>query len=144
MKGNDIIDSRELTEHYEDLQSDFIDSYNEWAEENDFETIEDWEEAENDLYEHDTTGIFSADFEELEELRDFIEELEGYGDFAHGETIINDDYWEEYVKELLEDCGTIPSDLPWYVIIDWTATANNIEQDYIQASWGNITYYMRA
>lgn len=37
---------------------------------------------------------------------------------------------EDFVKELLESCGDIPSELPWYIIIDWSKTASHIMADY--------------
>lgn len=37
---------------------------------------------------------------------------------------------EDFVQQLLEDCGTIPADLPCYVYIDWTSTARDIMMDY--------------
>ncbi len=37
---------------------------------------------------------------------------------------------EEFVQELLEDCGELPTDLPSYVHIDWERTARDIMYDY--------------
>lgn len=37
---------------------------------------------------------------------------------------------EEFAQNLLEECGDIPKDLPWYVEIDWNATAGHIMADY--------------
>ena len=37
---------------------------------------------------------------------------------------------EDFVRQLLEDCGDIPKDLPPYIDIDWSSTANNVMQDY--------------
>lgn len=37
---------------------------------------------------------------------------------------------ESFVQELLEECGTIPQELPNYVHIDWTSTARDIMMDY--------------
>jgi|TARA_Y100000310_G_scaffold257406_1_gene265458 hypothetical protein len=41
-------------------------------------------------------------------------------------------YWsdEEFTQELLESCGDVPSDMPWYVEIDWSKTAEHIMADY--------------
>jgi len=36
----------------------------------------------------------------------------------------------EFVKELLEDLGDIPADLPVYVHIDWEGTARDVMMDY--------------
>jgi|TARA_R100000789_G_C3017689_1_gene152785 hypothetical protein len=39
---------------------------------------------------------------------------------------------EEFTQELLESVGDIPSEMPWYVCIDWKSTAINIMQDYVE------------
>jgi antirestriction protein len=41
---------------------------------------------------------------------------------------------EDFVQELLEDCGDIPSDLPHYIHIDWKGTARDIMMDYAEAN----------
>lgn len=37
---------------------------------------------------------------------------------------------EDFVQGLLEDCGDIPKDIPFYIAIDWEVTACNVMQDY--------------
>ena len=37
---------------------------------------------------------------------------------------------EDFVRNLLDDIGTIPDDLPGYVHIDWESTARDIMMDY--------------
>ena len=61
-----------------------------------------------------------------------------------GETLIREDYFTQYVQEMLEDCGDIPSDLPHYIVIDWEATADNLKQDYAEIDIFGDTYYIRA
>jgi len=78
--------------------------------------------------------------DELKELRELRDEIP---EWQHGEALVPVDDWEEYVQELLEDCGTLPKDLPWYVVIDWTATAENIAQDYSTIDYQGETYYFR-
>ncbi|MCK5608943.1 antirestriction protein ArdA [Candidatus Pacearchaeota archaeon] len=39
---------------------------------------------------------------------------------------------ENFVQQLLEDTGCIPSDLPGYVHIDWESTARDIMMDYCE------------
>lgn len=46
---------------------------------------------------------------------------------------------EDFTKQLLEDLGEIPTDLPLYVHIDWEATAKAIMIDYCE----NNGYYFR-
>jgi hypothetical protein len=72
-------------------------------------------------------------------LEDFCEPFVGYGDWEYGETLISEDEWVDYVKELLSDCGYIPKDLPDFIEIDWDTTADNVAVDYMRDNG----YYMR-
>lgn len=137
-KGNDLIDSRDLLELFEDLKTQFVDEFNEWAEENEHEPIEDWEDAPTNL--EDLEDLH----QEITELADFINECAGYGDFDYGEALIHEDYFTEYCEDFLKDCGYIPNDMPSWIELDFEATAENMKADYITADWGDETYYMRA
>jgi antirestriction protein len=46
---------------------------------------------------------------------------------------------EDFVQQLLEDTGGIPSDLPSYIHIDWKWTAREVMQDYCE----HDGYYFR-
>jgi len=46
---------------------------------------------------------------------------------------------EEFVQELLESCGDIPSNLPAYIYIDWEQTARDVMMDY----YTDNGYYFR-
>ena len=46
---------------------------------------------------------------------------------------------EEFTQQLLEDCGTIPQDLPAYIYIDWERTAGDVMMDYTEQDG----YYFR-
>ena len=83
--------------------------------------------------------------EEWEDLKAINEEGESLtSEWIHGETLIREDYFSQYVQEMLEDCGDIPSDLPHYIVIDWEATADNLKQDYAEIDIFGDTYYIRA
>lgn len=58
-------------------------------------------------------------------------------------TLIRDSYFTDYTRELLEDCGTIPKDLPHWVEIDWDATARNVQTDYGAVDIDGVTYWYR-
>lgn len=87
--------------------------------------------------------------EELATLRDILAELAGYGgdEQWRGDwypvTLIQDKYFEDHVRELLDDCGLIPKDLPHYVAIDWETTAQNIQVDYTPVEIDGLTYWYR-
>jgi hypothetical protein len=44
-------------------------------------------------------------------------------------TLIRESHFTDYTREMLEDCGTIPRDLPAWVHIDWEATAREVKMD---------------
>jgi hypothetical protein len=58
-------------------------------------------------------------------------------------TLIADSYFTDYARELLEDCGDLPRELPHYIEIDWDATARNIRVDYTPVTIGGATYWTR-
>ena len=156
----DLLDSRDIIERIEELEGDraaleedvenaeaALADYIENSDDEDADNSTDalalavaLDEARKALTEWDESG----DAEELKTLKDFAEDLEGYGDWEHGETLIRATYFVEYVEDLLKDCGDLPTDIPWYIRIDWEATAHNIKADYTEASFDGVTYYMRA
>jgi antirestriction protein len=89
------------------------------------------------------------DAEERTALAEILDELKGNG----GDTqwrgdwypshLIADSHFTEYTREMLADCGTIPSDLPAWVEIDWDATARNVRSDYTAIEMDNDTYWYR-
>ena len=89
--------------------------------------------------EGDDTFLADTDPETLGEvrtLRMILNDLESNGgdEQFRGEwyplTLIAEHYFTMYVREMLEDCGDIPRDLPVWVAIDWQSTAANVAVDY--------------
>jgi hypothetical protein len=86
---------------------------------------------------------------ELTDLRSILAELVGYGgdEQWRGDwypvTLIQDKYFEDHARELLDDCGLIPKDLPHYIAIDWETTAQNIQVDYTPVEIDGLTYWYR-
>ena len=68
--------------------------------------------------------------QELAMLTEIRDELGDHPEWEYGLLLISDFYFSTYVQEMLEDDGTVPQDLPWYVSIDWEQTADNIKCDY--------------
>jgi hypothetical protein len=83
------------------------------------------------------------DAAELAALSNLAEDGEGAADWTYGETLIRDDYFTEYVREMLKDCGEIPRDLPHYIAVDWHKTANNVRVDYFDVDFDGVTYWIR-
>lgn len=138
---DDVLDVRDLIERYEELESD-RDSF---FDDRDFPDSERgnkenpiWDEWEN-----------SDGATELEQLRDILDELKGNGGDEQWQgdwypiTLINSDYFTEYIEEELKDCGYLPKDMPGWIEIDMEKTANNHKVDYTSIDIENKTYYYR-
>lgn len=112
----DVIDVRDIIERYEELESA-------------------------------ADGLPNA--EERCQLAAILDELKGNGgdEQWRGDwypiTLIADKHFEDHARELLEDCGTIPRDLPWFVAIDWETTAQHIQGDYTYIEIDGVTYWYR-
>ena len=57
--------------------------------------------------------------------------------------LIPENEFIDYVQDLLSDIGDLPRNIPWYIEIDWEATADNIRQDYSQLDFEGETYLYR-
>jgi hypothetical protein len=112
---DDIIDSRDIIDRIEELSS------------------------------YDLSDLSDDDIEELRTLKALAEQGEQESsDWTHGETLIHRRYFVDYVADMLADCGTIPKDIPWFVEIDWEATAGNIEADYASVDFDGQEYLIRS
>lgn len=94
----------------------------------------------------DTVNVYDR---ERVELLDILDELKGYsgdeqwrGDW-YPATLIADSHFTDYAREMLEDCGEIPRDIPSYIEIDWEATARNVRTDYTPVEIDGSTYWYR-
>lgn len=137
------LDTRDLQEQIDNLESEIE------------ELNEDLEDLDKDL------ASCSSDFElltvqdeiekgkeQLQDLRDELRPLldlkyEGIPEWDDGATLIPESDWEEYVEDLLKDCGYISNDVPWWIVIDWAATADNVAADYSTVDYDGDTYYYR-
>ena len=83
--------------------------------------------------------------EELAELESLKEEIESNSDegFEYGIQLIHENYIDDYLDELLEDCGYIPKDMPSWIKIDWQATYDNMKEDYNEIELNGNTFYVR-
>jgi hypothetical protein len=94
--------------------------------------------------ESNVNNLDGADKETLKSLLALRSEFQDYSsEWEHGETLICEDYWIDYVRELCEDCGYIPKELPKWIDIDWESTAKNVAQDYVTINFDGVDYYAR-
>ena len=81
---------------------------------------------------------------ELKSLQELAEECEGYAsDWSHGETLIRDDHFVEYMEQQTKDIGDMPDKIPDYIVIDWEATADNLKADYASVDYDGVEYWIR-
>lgn len=149
---DEVIDSRDIIERIEELQQekqDLIDAVEDAKEAYEYHDSEDTKSTPewDDLVKAERALVLwedSPDAEELAILEELAKECQYCSDWEHGATLVRDTYFTAYAKEMLEDCGDLPRDLPWYVAIDWEETADNIKQDYSEVDYDGATYYIRS
>lgn len=99
--------------------------------------------------EYSDTELTDDEAEELTELQTILDKLKGNGgdEQWRGDwypvTLISERTFEDHAREMLEDCGTIPKDLPWFVAIDWETTAQHVQGDYTPVEIDGTTYWYR-
>jgi len=107
------------------------------------------EELEELIQGEGCEDVVSANNMERIALECILDEMKGYGgdEEWRGDwypvTLIDDMHFTDYARELLEECGTIPRDLPSWVEIDWDATARNVRMDYTPVDINGRTYWYR-
>ena len=112
----DLIDVRDIIDRYQDL-----------------------EEATDGLPEAEERCHLASI---LDDIRDTGGDEHWRGDW-YPLTLVRDSYFTNYARQMLEDCGTIPKDLPAWVEIDWEATARNVQVDYTSVEIDGVTYWAR-
>lgn len=116
LRGQDIIDSRDVIARIEELESNL-----------------------------DTEDPDTDEAEELQALRALVDEAESTPDWKYGETLIRDSYFEEYAQELADDIGAINADATWpNNCIDWERAARELQQDYFSVEFDGVTYWVRS
>ena len=103
-------DTRDLLEKKEELMDEVLTAFNETFE----AEVDYYEEVEQgDIPEEDWAEFLSKwedEIAHIDEINNLQEEISS--EFEYGETMIPEDKWEDYVRELVEDCGYISKDFP--------------------------------
>lgn len=112
------------------------------------ERIEELQELYDETLENDPSGSKLAlwlqgdDGTEYRILTTLAEECSDYAvDWEHGEALIHEDYFEQYMDEMIDDCEDIPKNLPSYLII--TVDYDALKMDYTEVDFDGETYYIR-
>lgn len=83
------------------------------------------------------------DAEELRILVELAEECKALAsDWKYGEALIHRDYFETYMDRMVEDCYTLPKDMPsWMsIVLDYDA----LEQGYSSVDFDGVEYLIRS
>lgn len=79
-----------------------------------------------------------------EEAEDIFELRSDCNNYARGDTLINEDYWVEYVQQMAEDIDGIDTSNWPYNRIDWEAAAEDLRMDYTTITWRGQDFYVRS
>ena len=139
--SQDIIDSRNVIDRIDHLDSELRDAYEGSGGKRKKKKFEEWV---NDTAEDDRHTLQDA-AKELKALKSLQDEAEGYcSDWKYGAALIRESYFEDYARELAEDIGAVPKDLSWPCChIDWEAVTEALKQDYTTVDFDGVDYYVR-
>jgi hypothetical protein len=139
--GEDIINTRDLIARIEDLES------TKEALEEDVEnatTQDEVLEATKAL--HDFAEDEGA---ELKLLLKLASDCESLPDYHHGETLIRESYFTDYITQLIDDCYEMPKELAtgrWpynHIEVNYERAAEEAKSDYTCIEFDGVTYYAR-
>ena len=132
------IDTRDLIEERDNLKGQILKDFNDR-----FNTeLESFDEIGTYLDDDDFKSYWEDEYQQIEAINEIEDEVGG--EFTYGCLLIEEKDFEDYVEVLLVDCGYISKDFPTWIEIDWSATAENVKQDYSELEYKGDTYYFRA
>jgi antirestriction protein len=119
VRGDEQIDSRDLIE-LRDAMRDML-------------------AAEDDALDADERKDMQEAIEAIDAL-----EMEGFKDWSYGVSLIREDTFEDYARELADDIGAIRNDAQWpATCIDWEKAADDLAIDYASVRFLGYDYYVR-
>lgn len=141
---SNLLDTRDLQQRLDELESD-RDSALEDAIEEAKDALADASEVvpafDEDTFKEAWVWNDEDAAEELKELTELSEEI---SEWRHGVTLIPEDGFEDYARELADDLGLIDRDTPWPLnCIDWERAASELQQDYTSCEYQGTTYLFR-
>lgn len=137
------LDTRDLETEREDLKQQVLESFLE-----SFPHYEDITDTFEDIrFEEEEIESWKEDWlDEIVSITD-IEKLEDEvgSEWKYGVTLIDEDDFEDYCQDFVEDCGYISKDTPQLIKnnIDWSGIADDMRQDYSEITFKGETYLYR-
>lgn len=91
----------------------------------------------------DADELDELDNEEFIALTDLRDQCDRFPDWNKGLTLINDDYFEEYAREIAED---LHDDIDGWPLdhVDWAAAAEALKQDYRSVTFDGQIFWVRS
>ncbi len=131
---SDTIDSRDIQERIDELQSEFDSLVDE------YEDVDGEEDAGEDLL-----NWLEENGDEFVTLLEVKEEVEQYtSEWDDGAFMIADNHFEDYAQELAEDTGAIDRKAKWPLThIDWDAAAEELKCDYSEVTIAGESYWIQ-
>ena len=138
-----MIDTRDLAEKREELQTDLVNSFNDY-----FDTeLEDFDELIKHIDNSDNEDVEewkednSDDFDHIEEI-DYIED--NISEFSFGATLIPVDDFTKYCEDMVNDCYDL-GNVPRFIKdnINWDGVASDLSVDYSEINYQGLIYLYR-
>ncbi len=147
LKNDYESDLESLNDELNDLQNELYDIENEddYADkQSDIDNkLEEIAEKENEIQECEFEyNRYSEELAELESLKEEISDNSDEGT-VYDIQLIHEDDIDDYLHELLIGWGYIPKDLPYWIKIDWSATYDNMKENYNEIELNGNTFYVR-
>jgi len=127
---NDIIDTRDIINRVEELESVL-------------ETA-----IEDGVWDDDDRATAQEELTALQAILTELKTVGGGDEQWRGDwypiTLIADSYFTDYAQELAEDCGMINDNASWpNNCIDWNKAARELRMDYTPVTINGFTYWTR-
>lgn len=145
------LDTRDLIEERDNLSNNILDAWNDYQEENfngeygDCDNFDDVMQVAENLKDNGSLDFLTTwenEIREVKEINDLEDEISS-SEWEYGLFLVDEDDFEEFVKDDLEQLGYIIKDCPTWIEIDWKATTNNVQQDYTEVEFRGTTYLFR-
>ncbi|WP_408953162.1 hypothetical protein [Lysobacter sp. Hz 25] len=144
---DDVIDSRDVIERIEELESELgaVHGAQTESRETNLE-FEEWLLAVRADASPAHENEHNREVEELQELRSLADQCDHVSDWVHGETLIRESHFTDYIEQLIDDCYEMPKEMksggwPWrHVSFDFEAAAEEAKVDYSEVTFWGETY----